>query len=105
MNKETISIESRAIEWLLGDDIGASSKVLCAYMLGRIPYGSSHPHDASDRGRCIRLLRRIPEWIPRLDEMTVIDPPSNAIVIDGVGIRKDTNSWSGQIPLIKKEMS
>ena len=55
-------------KWLLSDDTGSSSMKLCAHMLGLERQGFA-PSDASDRGRCIRLLRLMPEWIERLDEM------------------------------------
>lgn len=77
----------RVIEWLLGDDTGISSKALVAHMLG-VDGETMAPWDASDRGRCIRLLKLMPEWIPRLDEMASVN-----------------NAWKACLPLIKAGLS
>lgn len=102
------TIEVRAMRWALSDDTGTSSKTLCAFMLGMNEtngcrgYGASYPpSDAADRGRCIRLLRLIPEWLPRLPELAEANPgglwdpskPNKAV----------RQSWAYQIPLILQE--
>lgn len=98
------SIEQRALYWAASDDTGVSSKTLLAHMTGNPKVGyTSPPSDADDRGRCIRLLELIPEWIPRLSELAKDEKPSEAIVISASGIGADTNSWERQIPLILKE--
>lgn len=98
------SIEQRALFWASSDDTGVSSKTLLAHMTGNPKPGyTSPPSDADDRGRCIRLLELIPEWIERLPELAKDERPSNAIVISASGIGADTNSWAKQIPLIMKE--
>ncbi len=94
-----------ALAWLLGDDTGTSSMTLCAHMLGLVTRWQSAPLDAADRGRCIRLLRLIPEWLPRLDEMAEVEEPSNSITITANGIARSDNSWAKQIPLIKSEIT
>lgn len=99
------TIESRALTWATGGDTGISSKALCAYMsVGMTERRHSAPSDAADRGRCIRLLRLIPEWIERLDEMKRLD--TGTISINGapaIPVAQDTHSWTYQIPLIIKE--
>lgn len=97
-------IKDRALAWALGEDTGTSSKTLCRTMLGA-PKGAyeSPPSDADDRGRCIRLLELIPEWIPRLPELLVGDKPQQGIVINSSGIHTETNGWAAQIPLILRE--
>jgi hypothetical protein len=30
----------------------------------------NHPHDPADLGRCLRLLEAVPEWKPRIVEMS-----------------------------------
>ena len=97
------TIEQRAQYWALSDDTGVSSKTLCAHMTGNPTGFTSPPSDADDRGRCIRLLELIPEWIERLPELAKDEKPSEAIVISASGIGADTNSWERQIPLIMKE--
>lgn len=77
------------IDWATGDDNGTSSEYLCRYMVGLEPnktWGKSHPYDQADRGRCIRLLNRNPEWWDRLDELAEV-----------------SEGWKEQIPLIRKE--
>jgi len=80
----------RIIEWSTGDDTGLSSQAICRYMLGIKTKTRWHDHnapsDASDRGRCIRLLNLVPEWWDRIDEM-----------------RGLSQKWSEQITLIKNE--
>jgi len=100
-----ITIEERALKWALSGDTGVSSETLCAFMSGvpvqRMP-GS--PSDASDRGRCIRLLKIIPEWIPRLNELTMLDNKEVSINgADPVPYSETEYSWTYQIPLIIKE--
>lgn len=100
-------IEQRALFWALSGDTGSSSEALCAYMTSN-PSGKWYagpPSDMADRGRCIRLLELIPEWIPRLPEMATMDkkPANEGIVISSAGISTYSNSWAEQIPLIMQE--
>lgn len=98
------TIEERVLYWALSGDTGISSETLAARMTGNPKQGyTSPPSDADDRGRCIRLLELVPEWIPRLPELATNEKPSDAIVINSSGISADTNSWAKQIPLIIKE--
>lgn len=69
----------KAIEWIVGRDTGASSKALWATMMGQKSDGS-HPHDPGDLGRCLRLLKMIPEWKTRLAEMGGVSPYWSALV-------------------------
>lgn len=102
-----LNVEGRAIYWALSDDTGMSSKAIARHMTGGRHgiSGASPPSDSSDRGRCIRLLELIPEWIPRLNEMVKYDAlkPEVGIVINSMGINAYDNSWSKQIPLIIAE--
>ena len=104
------SIESRALAWALSDDTGISSKTICRYMSGKHGTTGAHsapPSDADDRGRCIRLLELIPEWIPRLPELAKfydsIKKPSDGFIVNSSGISADNNTWSKQLPLIMQE--
>lgn len=56
-------------QWIVGNDTGLSSKTIWAVMMGVEPYRSSTPIDASDFGRCHRLLKAIPAWRGRLGEV------------------------------------
>ena len=102
----TAHILQRATMWALGDDTGTSSKTLCAFMLGYNEtngargYGRSYPPcDADDRGRCIRLLKLIPEWIPRLPELA----EANVGGLQDGSDKPVERSWAYQIPLIIQE--
>lgn len=95
-------IVQRALEWLFSDDTGASSKTLCAHMLGIKGVRNSIPSDAADRGRCIRLLQLIPEWKDRLDEMAEM-PAQRNMIMGADGMRSETETWADQLPLIKAE--
>jgi hypothetical protein len=67
---------ARVMEWMVGDDTGVSSKSIAAFMCGAdlsFAYWNSPPSDASDLGRCLRLLERFPEWKARMPEMASID--------------------------------
>lgn len=97
------SIYHRALFWAMSGDTGISSETIANHMLGYPQRRSGPPSDADDRGRCIRLLELIPEWIPRLSELAKIEKPSEGIVISSSGISAERNSWAEQIPLILKE--
>ncbi len=98
-------VEQRALFWALSGDTGVSSESLAKHMTGNTGGRISPPSDSSDRGRCIRLLELIPEWIPRLNEMLKYDQSKQetGIVINSRGISAYDNSWSKQIPLIIQE--
>jgi hypothetical protein len=97
------SITERAVEWALGRDTGLSSKALCAFMLGISQDSYQPPLDASDRGRCIRLLELIPEWIPRLDELAALKPVIY-IMLTPDGTEERSDGWPLQVALIRAEM-
>lgn len=100
-------VEQRALFWALSGDTGVSSKSIMAHMTGNQKsdlFGMQPPSDASDRGRCIRLLELIPEWITRLPEMLTYDQrKQEGIVINSSGISSYSNDWATQIPMIMRE--
>lgn len=102
------SLEQRALYWALSGDNGSSSRALANHMSG-YSFGrwyTGPPSDADDRGRCIRLLELVPEWIPRLKEMLKYDQQdekTDAFTINSSGISAYHNSWAKQIPLILEE--
>lgn len=65
------TVEQRAIDWIGSGDTGMSSKAIWAHMMGgkKPRDGWNHPYDPDDLGRCLRLLRLIPEWKPRMKGM------------------------------------
>jgi len=63
-------VTSKLAEWVMGY-VGASSKAIFAHMTGAYNSGFySAPYDNEDRERCVILLRAMPEWVERLNEMT-----------------------------------
>lgn len=53
------------VEWLLSNDTGISSKLICSVMTGcskRTGFDACTPSDPDDFGRCYRLLKRFPSW-------------------------------------------
>lgn len=97
------SIERRALGWALGEDRGQSSVAIARFMTGITSVPGQPPVDEADRGRCIRLLKLIPEWLEHLDAMSENETPVEHIVIGAEGTRTEKNSWAKQIPLILKE--
>jgi len=67
-----MEIDDKAFEWFVSNDTGCSSKTIWAVMTGiEIPNDwIGHPWDPADLGRCIRLLEKFPEWVPRLHEVS-----------------------------------
>ena len=65
-----MTIDQRAIDWILSGDTGTSSETIWGVMMGgtKISFADI-PYDPSDFGRCYRLLKKIPEWAVRLSEV------------------------------------
>lgn len=76
--------DQRAIDWLLSGDTGRSSKCICCVLTGSPTVADNgfcaFPMDASDFGRCYRLLQRIPEWRARLPEVAALFPQWGPLV-------------------------
>jgi hypothetical protein len=71
------------MDWMLSDDTGVSSKLICQVMTGAQPltgFNVGVPHDAGDFGRCYRLLRLFPHWRRRLPEVVALYPSWVALV-------------------------
>ena len=49
--------------------------------------GWSYPSDPADLGRCLRLLREIPEWAPRMPEMAKRGGGSIVVTASTAGVR------------------
>jgi hypothetical protein len=62
------SVANRASDWLATGEVGLASGSIHKHMTGK---GGEimHPRDVADLHRCMLLLRRIPEWEARIDEM------------------------------------
>lgn len=74
------SVPAKALDWIVSGDTGLSSEAIWATMVGAKRKWSSYPHDPADLGRCLRLLRLMPRWRKRLDEMRQHGPAWAALV-------------------------
>lgn len=71
------------VEWFFNGNVGASSKVILAHMIGMKWKKESrlyHPADTSDFNRCLELLKRFPEFRPRLHELSCVSPYWSTLV-------------------------
>lgn len=67
--------------WLGSDDTGASSLFMASVLSHRqIHAEKAYPRDPDDLGRCIRLLRAVPEFADRLHLMSSQGPQWAAVV-------------------------
>ena len=71
--------EKKAMRWFTKRDTGLSSEAIMAHMIGGVSTGH-YPHDPADLGRCLRLLKAVPEWRPRIGEMKKYGPVWKALV-------------------------
>lgn len=61
----------KVIEWLAGDDTGASSKSLAFEYLGKAYNRIDAPYDPDDLGRCLRLIKAVPEVRQCVDSLAL----------------------------------
>ena len=93
-----MKIDAEKLATWVGGNVGASSEALFLYMAtGYAPGPFDAPSDSGDRGRCIVLLRAVPEWIPRLSEL-------EDLRIEGTCNGVKVFPWNEQVPLIRKEL-
>lgn len=66
------TVEQRAAAWMRDGEVGMSSRAIHDHMLGLTPKCGyfDYPLDPDDLNRCLLLLELIPEWKPRIGEMT-----------------------------------
>ncbi|HEY2509488.1 MAG TPA: hypothetical protein VGI39_01410 [Polyangiaceae bacterium] len=73
-----------AEEWIRGPDTGLSSKTIWSVMMGNPlvlgDWGPHTPSDASDFGRCYRLLKVVPAWRAHLHEVAAKYPKWTKLV-------------------------
>ena len=68
------SVNTRAMQWIAGPDVGISSKTIWSALMGVTPDRSDIPSDTDDFSRCYKLLKRIPEWQERMPEVAQAYP-------------------------------
>lgn len=72
----------RLLKWSLGCDTGASSKFMASWLLAvaKPDCWREYPSDPSDLGRCLRLLRIVPELSADFARMAHAGPVWAALV-------------------------
>jgi hypothetical protein len=61
-------------QWIVSRDTGVSSETIWSVMMGVKPRWAGVPLDVDDFGRCVRLLTVVPEFRPRIHEVTLVYP-------------------------------
>ena len=82
-------------EWIIGGDTGISSQTIWTVLTGTPLKGGDIPHDPSDFGRCYRLLKAIPGWGDRMQEVADASPKWNPLVREW---DKMTELWEKESP-------
>lgn len=65
--------EKKLLDWYAAGDTGASSEAMAAHLSGRKAARWSYPRDGGDLGRCLRLLKAVPELRNCLQDMIALD--------------------------------
>ncbi|EKP0311738.1 hypothetical protein JE959_001764 [Aeromonas veronii] len=55
--------------WLESDDTGLSSKYMACVLSGQFCSEFAYPRDTDDFGRCVRLIKAVPELAPKIAQM------------------------------------
>ena len=64
-------IEQKAMWWITNGHVGMSSKTMWQHFMNQPVVRLNHPYDPDDFSRCYKLLEAVPEWKPRILELTV----------------------------------
>ena len=66
-----MEVKKEWMEWLASRDTGISSKTMFAAITG-VPTGECDvPHDIADVGRCVRMLRKLPDLRPQIEKVMI----------------------------------
>lgn len=78
----TEPVPQNPYEWIRGRDTGVSSATIWSVMVGPAsPYRQYQPpRDPDDFGRCYRLLKYFPAWLPRLGEVSQTYPQWKGLI-------------------------
>lgn len=71
--EHTPDLNAKVLAWMAGGDTGLSSETIALWISQRLTparWGAWTPSDPADLGRCLRLLRSIPELRERFGEMS-----------------------------------
>ena len=64
-------VEQKALWWIANGQVGLSSKTMWQHFMDQPIVRLNHPHDPDDFSRCYKLLEAVPEWKPRILELSV----------------------------------
>lgn len=93
------------VAWLGCDDVGLSSKYMASVLQGN-PGAYAYPHDPGDFGRCLGLLRAVPDLREKLPQMADTGPEWKALVEHWAELEDLWNEESptGQAPKLLDRM-
>jgi len=66
-----MEVKKEWMEWLASRDTGTSSKTMFSAITGIPVDGYDVPYDIADVGRCVRMLRRLPDLRPQLEKVII----------------------------------
>ena len=66
--------------WLASDDVGMSSKFMASVLSGQFEAEFAIPYDPADFGRCVRMIKAVPELEQHFDKMLEHGPTWKAVV-------------------------
>ncbi len=112
---KTMEVNKDYVKWLVGSDVGVSSRTIMEVMLGMADPKHedawrkySTPSDPADFGRCHRLLERFPEFKPRLASVVKIFPKWGPLVREWdkltVIYLKELKNPDGMAPVLYAKM-
>ena len=68
-------------DWFINGETGVSSKAIASLFLEVRNTDMCHPWDPADFGRCVKLLRWVPEIREHMDKIAKISPPWRNMVL------------------------
>ena len=83
----------KAEQWIVSKDTGTSSKTIWSVMMGVKPDWPDVPLDVDDFGRCVRLITLVPEFRPRLREVSDKYPRWKPIMDDWEELERLYWAW------------
>ena len=100
-------LSENAIQWLANGERGLSSNTLFKYTTGvdatKECWGDHYPLDPADLRRCVQLLNKCPELLPRLKEVAKAGPVWAALIERWdeltVMLEKEIKKGTGKAPL------
>lgn len=96
-----MKIAESVLEWMVSGKTGASSKCMAAHLTGNKCDGS-YPHDSGDFGRCLGLLKAVPEIRILLPKMADVNRYWAALVKEWDSIEVLSGDYDKQTEAIQR---